>query len=148
MVELMSHDLNSVFLYIHPTTAIIGYAFVIISLILIAYNLKSSPKVKPINYQRISIFISWFFNLLGIITGMLWAQLAWGSYWSWDPKETVTLIIFILVCLAVVAYEKGEKKITFIILTLALISIIVNVLITLGNYGLHSYGEFIFNVYN
>lgn len=144
MVELMSHDLNSVFLYIHPTTAIIGYAFVIISLILIASNLKNSPKTKPINYQRTSIFITWFFNLLGITTGMLWAQLAWGSYWSWDPKETVTLITFILACLAVVTYEKGEKRITFIILILALISIIVNILITLGNYGLHSYGAFTF----
>ncbi len=29
---------------------------------------------------------------LGIVTGSIWAEQAWGSYWSWDPKETWSLI--------------------------------------------------------
>jgi cytochrome c-type biogenesis protein CcsB len=29
---------------------------------------------------------------IGIITGAVWANYAWGSYWSWDPKETWSLI--------------------------------------------------------
>ena len=29
---------------------------------------------------------------IGIITGAIWAESAWGSYWSWDPKETWSLI--------------------------------------------------------
>jgi cytochrome c-type biogenesis protein CcsB len=29
---------------------------------------------------------------LGIVTGAAWANYAWGSYWSWDPKETWSLI--------------------------------------------------------
>jgi cytochrome c-type biogenesis protein CcsB len=29
---------------------------------------------------------------IGIITGAIWAEAAWGSYWSWDPKETWSLI--------------------------------------------------------
>ncbi len=29
---------------------------------------------------------------LGIITGVLWSQWAWGFYWSWDPKQTLTLV--------------------------------------------------------
>jgi cytochrome c-type biogenesis protein CcsB len=33
---------------------------------------------------------------LGIITGSIWAQSAWGSYWSWDPKETWSLITWLL----------------------------------------------------
>jgi cytochrome c-type biogenesis protein CcsB len=33
---------------------------------------------------------------LGIITGSIWAQNAWGSYWSWDPKETWSLITWFL----------------------------------------------------
>lgn len=32
------------------------------------------------------------FLTLGIITGSIWAQSAWGSYWNWDPKETWSLI--------------------------------------------------------
>ena len=33
---------------------------------------------------------------LGIITGAVWANYAWGSYWSWDPKETWSLITWFL----------------------------------------------------
>lgn len=33
---------------------------------------------------------------LGVITGALWAQTAWGSYWSWDPKETWSLITWLV----------------------------------------------------
>jgi cytochrome c-type biogenesis protein CcsB len=33
---------------------------------------------------------------LGIISGSIWAQNAWGSYWSWDPKETWSLITWFL----------------------------------------------------
>jgi cytochrome c-type biogenesis protein CcsB len=33
---------------------------------------------------------------LGIISGAVWANEAWGSYWSWDPKETWALITWIV----------------------------------------------------
>ena len=33
---------------------------------------------------------------LGIITGSVWADLAWGAYWSWDPKETWSLITWLI----------------------------------------------------
>jgi len=33
---------------------------------------------------------------LGIVTGALWAQSAWGSYWNWDPKETWSLITWLV----------------------------------------------------
>jgi cytochrome c-type biogenesis protein CcsB len=33
---------------------------------------------------------------LGIITGAIWAEYAWGRYWSWDPKETWSLITWFL----------------------------------------------------
>ena len=32
----------------------------------------------------------------GILTGAVWAHYAWGSYWSWDPKETWSLITWII----------------------------------------------------
>ena len=31
---------------------------------------------------------------LGIVTGAAWANYAWGTYWSWDPKETWSLIVW------------------------------------------------------
>ena len=39
------------------------------------------------------IFQVWLF---GIISGAVWANEAWGSYWSWDPKETWALITWIV----------------------------------------------------
>ena len=33
---------------------------------------------------------------VGIISGAVWANEAWGSYWSWDPKETWALITWLV----------------------------------------------------
>jgi cytochrome c-type biogenesis protein CcsB len=38
---------------------------------------------------------------LGIMTGSIWAHYAWGSYWSWDPKETWSLITWIVYALMI-----------------------------------------------
>jgi cytochrome c-type biogenesis protein CcsB len=39
-----------------------------------------------------SVAIGFPLLTIGIITGAIWAEAAWGSYWSWDPKETWSLI--------------------------------------------------------
>jgi cytochrome c-type biogenesis protein CcsB len=68
-------------------------------------NLSSSPALSP---QRLSLadtldnisyrVIGLGFPLLtiGIIAGAVWANEAWGSYWSWDPKETWALITWLV----------------------------------------------------
>lgn len=43
-----------------------------------------------------SIGIGFPFLTLGILSGAVWAESAWGSYWSWDPKETASLILWFL----------------------------------------------------
>lgn len=50
----------------------------------------------------------WLFTFLGLLTGMLWAQLALGSYWSWDPKEIMTLALFLSASVGQIFYF--EKK--------------------------------------
>ncbi len=42
--------------------------------------------------------IAWGFPFLavGIVTGAIWANYAWGTYWSWDPKETWSLITWFI----------------------------------------------------
>lgn len=42
-----------------------------------------------------SLKAGFFLLTLGIATGAVWAQRAWGSYWSWDPKETWSLITWL-----------------------------------------------------
>lgn len=47
-----------------------------------------------INYRAVAIgFPIW---TVGIVTGAAWANYAWGRYWSWDPKETWSLIVWFI----------------------------------------------------
>ncbi|MGV8058473.1 MAG: c-type cytochrome biogenesis protein CcsB [Smithellaceae bacterium] len=43
-----------------------------------------------------STALGFIFLTLGIVTGSVWAHYAWGSYWSWDPKETWSLITWLI----------------------------------------------------
>jgi cytochrome c-type biogenesis protein CcsB len=56
--------------------------------------LPSSAALDEIGYKTIAIG----FPLLtiGIVTGAFWANVAWGTYWSWDPKETWSLIVWLI----------------------------------------------------
>ncbi|OGP52718.1 MAG: c-type cytochrome biogenesis protein CcsB [Deltaproteobacteria bacterium RBG_13_52_11] len=57
-------------------------------------RLPSLEVLDEINYRALTIG----FPLLtiGIVSGAVWAEYAWGSYWSWDPKETWSLITWLL----------------------------------------------------
>ena len=98
--------LQSNWLTIHVTTCFFGYACFAISFgISILYLIRdrrkggkedvsrwlpSAPLLDEINYK--SIVIGFPMLTLGIVTGAAWANYAWGTYWSWDPKETWSLI--------------------------------------------------------
>ena len=80
---------------------------------------------------------------LGIITGAVWANSAWGSYWSWDPKETWSLITWLYYAVAIhLRRTKGWKDKKFAALMLWGFVLVmftyfgVNYLMS----GLHSYG--------
>jgi len=131
----MTHLLDSTMIYIHPPLSIIGYAFVFLSFALVLAERKYSKQV--LSAQK-CMYAAWLFNLLGLISGMLWAQLAWGSYWSWDPKETLTLFLFVCIGFSTVFYER-QKKASFVLLLLSIVCIVLNIGITIGDFGLHSY---------
>ena len=57
-------------------------------------------------------YSAWLLTFLGLLTGMIWAQIAWGNYWSWDPKETMTLLLFLAVSAQLVAYHEQKAKLT------------------------------------
>lgn len=54
------------------------------------HRLPSLKVLDEVNYRCLTIGFP--LMTLGIISGSLWAQSAWGAYWSWDPKETWSLI--------------------------------------------------------
>ncbi len=102
--------LQSNWLTIHVTTCFFGYAaFAVsfgISILYLIQDRKTRSGKEPsgwlpsllvldeINYR--SIVIGFPMLSLGIITGAAWANYAWGSYWSWDPKETWSLITWFI----------------------------------------------------
>jgi cytochrome c-type biogenesis protein CcsB len=43
-----------------------------------------------------SVIVGFPFLTLLIILGALWANIAWGTYWSWDPKETASLVTWLI----------------------------------------------------
>jgi cytochrome c-type biogenesis protein CcsB len=60
----------------------------------ITQRLPSLKVLDDLNYQ--SLTYGFPLLTLGIITGAIWAEYAWGRYWSWDPKETWSLITWLL----------------------------------------------------
>ncbi len=127
---------ESIMMYIHPPLAILGYIFIFLSLIFMLLEHRHNATIK---FTRVALYLAWFFNLAGLVTGIIWAGIAWGAYWSWDPKETVTLLIFISVCMSVLLYEK-RRKISLLLLLCCLLFIVANLLITFGSFSLHGYG--------
>lgn len=80
----------------------------------------------------------------GIITGAIWANSAWGTYWSWDPKETWSLITWFFYAITLHArYTRGwEGKRVALLSLIGFVSVLftyygVNFLLA----GLHSYGS-------
>jgi len=57
-------------------------------------RLPSLKVLDDLNYQ--SLKFGFPLLTLGIITGAVWADNAWGRYWGWDPKETWSLITWFL----------------------------------------------------
>jgi cytochrome c-type biogenesis protein CcsB len=115
-LEPLVPALQSNWLTYHVFTCFLGYAaFAVACCAAAAYLLKirqeeNEDKPRPeknvfdlfppastleeINYQ--AVMVGFLLLSLGIITGSAWAHRAWGSYWSWDPKETWSLIVWLI----------------------------------------------------
>ncbi|MBM4053558.1 MAG: c-type cytochrome biogenesis protein CcsB [Planctomycetes bacterium] len=105
--------LKSNWMLVHVVTYMLGYAafgiaFVtsIIYLVTKPFSKKgsdskesdSNKEILPRNFDKLSYKIVAFgfpFLTLGMVTGAVWAKKAWGDYWSWDPKETWSLITWL-----------------------------------------------------
>jgi len=142
----MAHDINSVMVLIHPPLSILGYIITLISLkaamqLTFGKSGDTDRLKKRRGDLRLSLYIAWGFTFLGLITGMIWALLAWGSIWSMDPKENATLVVFLTLTAALVLqYLKIDVKWILLVLVLNVLSIIVTISISFIDIGLHSYG--------
>lgn len=95
------------------------------------------------NWSYRIIGLGFPFLTIGIISGGVWANEAWGSYWSWDPKETWALITWLVFAVYLHArITKGwEGKKTAILGSLGFFIIWICYLgVNFLGKGLHSYG--------
>jgi cytochrome c-type biogenesis protein CcsB len=147
--------LQSNWLMMHVTVMILSYAALILgSLLSIAFLIVTmdSPKNK-INVNTIALTLDNLsyrilgigFPLLtiGILSGAVWANEAWGSYWSWDPKETWALLTWLIFAIYLhTRLSKGwEGKKPALIASFGFIVVWICYLgVNLIGEGLHSYG--------
>ena len=106
--------LQSNWLTVHVLTCFLGYAFFAAAFALgimallqndnpagggsrLRQRIPTGDALEELLYQ--SALLGFLFLSLGIATGSIWAHSAWGSYWSWDPKETWSLITWIVYAL-------------------------------------------------
>jgi cytochrome c-type biogenesis protein CcsB len=154
--------LQSNWLLYHVITCFLGYAaFAVACGVSVMYLIKSKSEAKgnesagglmsqfpptrildDLNYK--AIMVGFPLLTLGIITGAAWANYAWGTYWSWDPKETWSLIVwFIYAAFLHARFTKGwvgnRAAWLSIIGFAATIFCYLGVNILLS--GLHSYGS-------
>lgn len=162
-IEPLVPALQSNWLLYHVVTCFLGYAaFAVACGLSIMYLIREKqeessasspaggiismfPSVKildDLNYK--SIMIGFPLLTLGIVTGAAWANYAWGTYWSWDPKETWSLIVWFVYA----AFLHARITRGWVGRRAAILSIVgfaatifcylgVNLLLS----GLHSYGK-------
>jgi len=103
--------------------------------------LPSVAVLEELTHQMVTF--GFLFLTIGIITGAVWANSAWGSYWTWDPKETWSLITwFVYATLLHARFARGwgGRRIAY----LSIIGFMAVLFTYFGvNYlpGLHSYGS-------
>jgi cytochrome c-type biogenesis protein CcsB len=73
--------------------AMVGTAYLLKSHGILADRLPSLEVLDDVMYKSISVGFAFF--TVATILGALWAAEAWGGYWSWDPKETWALIVWL-----------------------------------------------------
>jgi cytochrome c-type biogenesis protein CcsB len=103
--------------------------------------MPSLNQLDDVTYRMIAI--GWPLLTGGIITGAVWANSAWGTYWGWDPKETWSLITWFIYAIYLHArYVRGWKGSQMAVISavgfLAVIFTYLGVNLVLS--GLHSYG--------
>lgn len=100
LLEPLLPVLRSPLLWIHVSGMIISYSiFALVAVIgIVALFLRSSTQRKRLQvFSRIALYPAVFLLTFGTFIGAVWANISWGNYWGWDPKETwalVTLLIY------------------------------------------------------
>lgn len=140
---------QSVLLSVHVASAIISYGALAVGfsaavIYLFVRNRRVSWLPRPELLETISyrtVIVGFPFLTLTIILGAVWANIAWGRPWGWDPKETASLVTWLIFAAylhaRVIAGWRGARSAWLLV-----IGFLAILFTFFGNYifsGLHSY---------
>ncbi|NLO22525.1 MAG: cytochrome c biogenesis protein CcsA [Syntrophomonadaceae bacterium] len=134
--------LKSPWLTSHVLSAVVAYSAFTLGAALAFMQLIKKNSSEDINVYR-AVGGGFVMLSISIVLGGVWAEQAWGTYWSWDPKETWALITWIIYAIYLHVYRsKGWRGNNANIMVLGGFILVlftffgVNYLLS----GLHSYG--------
>jgi len=95
---------NSLLLTIHVAVAILAYgAFTVAFAAAVFYLIQRDNSLRWLPRKSVldeigyrSVIVGFPLLAVTIILGAVWAEIAWGSYWTWDPKETASLVTWLI----------------------------------------------------
>ena len=142
---------NNLLLTIHVVFAIISYgafsvSFAASALYLIQpkggrHGLPKPELLDEISYR--AVIIGFPLDTMMVILGAVWADIAWGTYWSWDPKETASLLTWLIYGAylhARVAHGWRGRRAAWLLM-LGFAAVMFTFFGNLFFTGLHSYGK-------
>jgi cytochrome c-type biogenesis protein CcsB len=141
--------LRSNWLYIHVSLAALGETFFAVgfvsSLIYLARrrteDKTSLAALDALTYKAISMGFP-LFTAGALVAGAIWAKQAWGSYWSWDPKEVLSLVVWLVYAVYLHARLVRGLRGT-VAASISVVGFLLTIFTIFGTLvfgGLHSYG--------
>ncbi len=133
--DMLIPVLKSIWIFIHVPLFFIGYVSLTFAFLLIIIEFfKKNDNSTLIDNE---IKLSFFFIASGIITGAFWAEQSWTVFWSWDPKETWALILWLSLLAVLHIKNSTIKKISIVLSFLIMLFTYFGVMFLIP--GLHSY---------
>lgn|GEM_PF-753482 len=154
IVQQLMPALKSVWMTIHVGLTAVGEGFLgmgfLFALLYLVKSYSASPErpgrlpslgvLEERTYRSLLAAFP-FYTVGGLVAGMVWAEEAWGTWWGWDPKETLALFVWLILVLFLHGrLVKGWKGRPMAWLALApFLAAVFNLLSNLFIAGLHSY---------
>lgn len=147
--------LNSHWLLFHVATIAVSYGLFALSAVMgVIFMIVKSTSPNSQNIENISVkmtalnelsqLVGVLFLTTGIFLGAIWANVSWGRYWGWDPKETWALITMFAYVINIHLFMSKKYYSKYLINLLAIFTVGLVLMTFFGvNYffgGMHAYG--------
>ncbi|HGY5532534.1 MAG: c-type cytochrome biogenesis protein CcsB [Prochlorococcus sp.] len=106
-------------------------------------SLSRTEQLDSLSYRTITV--GFLLLTIGLISGAVWANEAWGSWWSWDPKETWALICWLVYAAYLhTRFSRGwsGRRPALVAVAGIVVIVVCYIGVNLLGIGLHSYGWF------